>query len=267
MNYKFTADGKKVVIIGPLNTRETIVQEIFVADGEEFPAGEHFIVKTLLDKPAETWRAKEERRAKESVEMSQKECRNLEVKISNYQFAAKAAAEKVKWIQGIKEPEVERVYENIKSVICGEYTHIVFDEYDGLEIREWDAKLFSRTEGYGENKRFDGIRLISLYGTYYDTRLELAWRVHTYSDGSGSGSTTFFPCKSLQEAVATCAKIINKKGYINDKDVEFCMKYGIVIDELKNSERLRKKRENIEKEIAKIKDMLITQMDKLGEYR
>ena len=55
MGYKFTADGKKVVVVGALNAKETIVQEIFVTDGTEFPAGEHFVVKTLLDAPAETY--------------------------------------------------------------------------------------------------------------------------------------------------------------------------------------------------------------------
>jgi len=38
MSHKFTTDGKKVVVIGALNTKETIVQEVFVIDGTEFPA-------------------------------------------------------------------------------------------------------------------------------------------------------------------------------------------------------------------------------------
>jgi hypothetical protein len=42
---KFTADGKKVVVIGSLNSQEKIVQEIFVFDGSEIPSGEHFVVK------------------------------------------------------------------------------------------------------------------------------------------------------------------------------------------------------------------------------
>jgi hypothetical protein len=67
MSHKFTSDGKKVAIIGALNAKETIVLEIFVNDGTEFPAGEHFVVKTLLDVPAETYKAREERTILERI--------------------------------------------------------------------------------------------------------------------------------------------------------------------------------------------------------
>lgn len=255
MNYKFTSDGRKVVIIGALNARETIVQEIFATDGTEFPAGEHFVVKTLLDVPAETYQSKQKRQIEEDVVKLKRECEKLRAEISGFRFAAAAAATKIKWIQGIKEPEVERVFDQIKSALCSEYTHIVFNNYDGPEIAEWDAKLFSRSEGYGENKRFDGIRLVSLFGVWNE-RLKLDWRVHTYSDGSGSGRTSFIPCKSLQEAIKTAGEIINAKGHISDKDVEFCTKYDIAVDEVKNAARLAGKAEYIKKQIADKKEQL-----------
>jgi len=55
---KYTASGNKVIVVGKLNNQETIVQKIFVSEGNEIPAGENFIVKTLLDAPAETWKEK-----------------------------------------------------------------------------------------------------------------------------------------------------------------------------------------------------------------
>ena len=56
-NIKYTTDGKKVVVIGDLNQTEKIVQEIFVTkDGDEVPSGERFVVKSLLDEPAKSWK-------------------------------------------------------------------------------------------------------------------------------------------------------------------------------------------------------------------
>lgn len=58
-NIKYTTDGRKVVIIGDLNQTEKIVQEIFVTeDGAEIPSGERFVVKSLLDTPAKSWKEK-----------------------------------------------------------------------------------------------------------------------------------------------------------------------------------------------------------------
>lgn len=46
---KYTADGKKVVVIGDLNQTEKIVQEIFVTeDGCEIPTGERFVIKKVF---------------------------------------------------------------------------------------------------------------------------------------------------------------------------------------------------------------------------
>ena len=55
---KYTNDGKKVLIVGKLNSQETIVQEIFVSAGQEIPSGENFVVKSLHDAPAESWKEK-----------------------------------------------------------------------------------------------------------------------------------------------------------------------------------------------------------------
>ncbi len=39
---KYTTDGKKVVVLGNLNSQEKIVQEVFVVDGSEIPSGEDY---------------------------------------------------------------------------------------------------------------------------------------------------------------------------------------------------------------------------------
>ena len=248
MVYKFTADGKKVAIIGALNTKETIVQEIFVTDGTEFPAGEHFVVKTLLDAPAETYQSRQKRKEEETLARLKSECSRISAEIAGFRTAQAAAASKIKWIKGINDAEVERIFESIQAAVCGEYTHVVFNDYGEPSIAEWDAKLFSREDGYGDSRRFDGVRLVSLFGVW-NKRLELDWRMNTYSDGSGSNKT-FIPCKSFDEAVESAKGIIYSQDWLSDKNHQFCLKYSIPVDDVKNTARINGKVAVIKKNIS-----------------
>lgn len=252
MSHKFTADGKKVAIIGALNAKETIVQEIFVTDGTEFPAGEHFVVKTLLDAPAETYKAKEERRILESIKQLEGEKKRLSDELDKFKFKANAATAKIKWIERVSEDEVGEVFNNLRSMLSGEYTHVLFPDYD-IEIKEWNHELFATCDDYCRN-RFESLRLISLFGEW-NGRLSLSWKVNTYRDGSG-GSTRIIPCKSLQEAVKKAAEIIQAKEHLSDKDFAFCLKHGIPVDETKNAARLAGNRAYINKQITEAKARL-----------
>ena len=247
MNYKFTADGKKVAVVGALNAKETIVQEIFTADGTEFPAGEHFVVKTLLDVPAETYKAKEERSILERIKKLEVERDRVSKEISDFRYRASAAVAKVKWIEKISEPEVKEVFDNIKAMLCGEYTHVVIPGYHGVEIEKWDERLFTSHEGRYDSS-FESMRMVSLYGDW-NGRLTLGWKVNTYRDGSGS-STSFYPCRSLQEAKNKVQEIIHAKEYLSDSDHQSCIKHGIPVDEAKNAARIAGKAEYIKKQIA-----------------
>jgi hypothetical protein len=252
MSHKFTSDGRKVAIIGALNAKETIVQEIFVTDGTEFPAGEHFVVKTLLDAPAKTYKATEEQRILENIKKLEGEKNRLEAEVKGFRFKAQAAAAKVKWIEGIKDAEVQEVFDNLKAMLCGEYTHVVFPSYD-VKIEEWDHKLFTTCDDYHRDS-FESLRLISLFGDW-NGRLSLSWKANTYRDGSGS-CTAFIPCKSLEEAIERAKEIIYAKEHLSDKDYEFCLKYAIPVDEVKNAARLDKKAEYIKQQIAAERERL-----------
>ncbi len=253
MSYKFTSDGRRVAIIGVLNTKETIVQEIFVTDGTEFPAGEHFIVRTLLDNPAETYKVRREREVEESIKKLEKERDRLLAEIDVFKFKASAATAKIKWVEEIAEPEVREVFDNIKAILCGEYTHVVILGYSDIKIEEWNENFFSTSKNY-DRTCFKGLRLVSLFGEW-NGRLGLGWKVNSYEDGSGS-STRFFPCRSLQDAVEKAKEIIYTKDYLSDDDYQFCLKYGVTIDGTKNSERIKKKRESKEEEIQATKEKL-----------
>lgn len=260
MNYKFTSDGRKVAIVGALNAKETIVQEIFVNNGTEFPAGEHFVVKTLLDAPAETYKAKEERRVLDSIKKLEDKKKRLHEEIKEFRFKASAATAKIKWIDGITDEEVRDVFENLKSMLCGEYTHVVFP--DNIEIKEWDHKLFSRNDDYNHNQ-FESLRLISLFGNW-NKRLSLNWKVNSYQDGGGS-TTNIIPCKSLEEAIEKAKEVVYAKDYLSHNDYKFCIKYGIPIEEEKNSIRIAKQKEGIERDIIQAKERLAKLEDNLKD--
>jgi hypothetical protein len=251
MNHKFTSDGRKVAVVGALNAKETIVQEVFVRDGTEFPAGEHFVVKTLLDAPALTYKAKEEQRVIENIERLERERNRLETEIKGFKFKSQAATAKLKWISGVTSNEVQEVFDNLIAMMTGEYTHVVLS--GSGEIKEWGHELFTNCDSY--NRSFESLRLISLFGEW-NGRQSLGWKVNQYQDGSGI-STVFFPCRSFQEAVEKAKEIVYIKEHLSDDSYTLCLKYGIPVDEAKNSARLAGKANCIRKQIQDSRDRIV----------
>lgn len=262
MNCKFTSDGKKVVVVGALNAKETIVQEIFVKDGTEFPAGEHFVVKTLLDAPAPTYKANEEQRLLKEIEQLKKSRDNLQSEIKKLNFDRAAAADRLKWVKGITEDEVAEVFDNLHAIIAGEYTHIFYPS--NMRIEEWTDSTFVQTDSYSRD-RYESIRLISLFGEWRG-RLDMTWKVNTYRDGGGSNET-FIPCRSLQEALDHAKEHIDKKEHLNDATYEFCLKYNIPIDPEKNAKRIADKKEYIQRQIKSYEDTLNKYKDALANIK
>jgi hypothetical protein len=70
---KYTTDGKKVIVVGNLNSQEKIVQEIFIVDGNEIPSGENFVTKSLHDFPAISWKESELIKLESRYEKERKE--------------------------------------------------------------------------------------------------------------------------------------------------------------------------------------------------
>lgn len=242
MNYKYTQDGKKVVVIGALNSQESIVQEVYVVDGSDIPAGEHFVAKTLLDAPAVTWKVAEEIRLNSSIAKLKAEEIALLDNLGRFKAYSKAAMDaKLEWIKNIKEPEVAEVMNAVKAILCGEYTHVITEDYHGITIHEWTPELFTTTDYryYDKIKKFESVRLISLFGHWNDRR-PMTWRVNEYSDGSGH-NTSFIPCVSLEDALNKARAIINTKDGLSDADYEFLVKHGLPVDPVKNAVRVNRK--------------------------
>ena len=99
-NVKYTTDGKKVKVIGQLNSKQIIVREIYVDGDTEIPTGEDFIVTTLLDKPIPTWKEKHLKEINEEYENKKKEYeRKQEILKKEYSDLLDKLSEKNKFIK------------------------------------------------------------------------------------------------------------------------------------------------------------------------
>ncbi|MEB0170054.1 hypothetical protein [Pseudomonas sp. CCC4.4] len=196
---KYTDDGKKVIVVGKLNAQQTIVQEIFVSAGQEIPSGENFVVKSLHDQPAESWKEKNLRELELRYEKSRK---TLEADIAQQASRLTMIKEKAKLHADALFKFVTNSNEGqlglLKKVMSGQITHVFVSGYSP-EIFEWDGgKKTYDIDNYHGRAEIKGIKLLSLFG-YSDGDLE--YRLHTYRDGSG-GSEQVFPAASYKEALA-----------------------------------------------------------------
>jgi len=190
-SFRYTDDGRKVVVIAPLNAKETIVQEVFVSYGQEIPSGENFVAKNLHDSPAVSWKEKnlaelELRYERRKLEI-ERGLDNLNRRNEEAQREATAfIREKLHWRKNIKVDALDTLYRFLND----EITHIVKFNYGDYEILPFKKSLLS-----GE-KREENLKLISLFGS---SEGNLDWRLNYYRDGSG-GWDTIIPCSSLEEA-------------------------------------------------------------------
>jgi len=257
---KYTDDGKKVLVVGKLNAQQTIVQEIFVSAGQEIPSGENFVVKSLHDAPAESWKEKNLRELEARYETSRKkweaEIDQQGRRLSMAKDKAKAHADAL--LKFVDKADSESMI-LLKKVMSGQITHIFVSGYSP-EIYEWEGGRGAyATEDFHDRNKVQGIKLLSLYG-YSDGDLE--YRLHQYRDGSG-GSEQIWPTCSYEEALklAQAACDDQASAYLNEANRSFSLDKwqkieGIVIpsgviekyEALADAQRL-KRIENLRKEL------------------
>jgi len=219
MTHKFTTDGKKVAIVGKLNAQETIVQEIFVTEsGAEVPQGENFVVRSLLDEPAKSWKAKsledEERTYNQKRDYYKREIDNLRNRQSQLIEDLKAKVNSLKLMnQNLTAESLEPVYD----FLTNRFTHVVLNDYGQPDIIEMEK--FHTGNSYG-------LKLISIYG---DDKGDLQFRINNYKDGSGSWKG-FVPFKSYDAALEYLASVLTGKEKIDERDIEKAKKYGVKLD-------------------------------------
>lgn len=257
-DYKYLKDGRKVAVIGTLNNTETIVQEIFVAEnGDEFPAGENFVARGLLDKPAQTFA--DRREIERSVALA-----NVEEKITKAcakLHEVESRAHITSLYHHILDVYEDKTPEDIQALLAfmsGEITHVVFERWGAPEIVEILDALAKTDEN-----RFTGLKLVSLFGVRREqpmrrddnSQLGLEWRISEYHDGSGI-STTIHPCRGLEEAVRVVDRILAEKD-VSQKTIDMKAEYGLAnpTDERIQAWR-RKISDATKKEIRKLQDRI-----------
>lgn len=225
MEIKYTTDGKKVVVIGNLNSQEKIVQEVFIVNGNEIPSGENFVVKSLHDAPAISWKAKhiqeEEARYDLRIKELNDSLKRERERLSRLIDKVKAKAEfmyglaetldisKVKWF-------LDFVTGDIKWCVYG-------SEYSGYEMCEFE-NLPNDVIGYER-----GLRLVSLFG---QSNGDLMYRIHQYSDNSGgySSKSELHVFKTQEEALIKLIEL-NIAAPITDTQFKLRDKYNFTLDQ------------------------------------
>lgn len=209
---KYTSDGKKVVIVGKLNAQQTIVQEVFIVNDAEVPSGENFVVTSLHDAPAISWKEKElakieDRYAKEVQEYN-RATEELRRRLRN---ETNAMREKINYAAKVFKNVSPDSFSLLVSYLCGDITHVVVNNYDP-ELLEW-KDFITMYE--------DKLRLISLFGRDDGT---LQYAVGDYSDFSGS-TKRFIPFTSYEEALGKFKEVVISKG-VSEKSLKLAQKYG-----------------------------------------
>jgi len=248
---KYTTDGKKVIVLGNLNSQEKIVQEIFVSNGVELPAGENFVVKSLLDAPAETWKDKEVKTLEVRRDSLKKECDSLYDEINKKKKRIREVSETIStqlnWMKSFLSKVDEDSLKRLMMFIDGSVTHMVSTDYD-LEILTFDEFM---TNEYG-------MKLLTMFGKDDGS---MAFAVGRYSDGSGSWHDKLVvPCSSYEQAIILLQeeldKRTNKNGKCDSYDVKVSEKYGIKIKQQYLDVYYENKKQQIQEQIISLQGQI-----------
>ena len=251
---KYTADGKKVVVISKLNQAETIVQEVFVTDdGTEMAAGEMFVVKALLNKPAKPWKLQELERLEQTYESEHKEWETKINKLRKEKKLAYAAlSARVKWLKNVAkeqhQQELKDAISRIADILSNENKWVVVFDYCRYTMAPFNddgINMLDRIDRDFGCQRYDSMRLLSLYG---DCSGNLEFRINTYSDGSGADEPVMF-FKNKEQALGFIQAKIDSLAEYTSEIIEMAEEYGLLLNHDKLKAYQLKVREMYEKDI------------------
>lgn len=253
MEIKYTSDGKKVVVVGNLNSQEKIVQEIFVANGAEIPSGENFIVKALHDTPSISWKEEQTKKIESEYETTKFKYENeLKVLRARYNDAKNDFEDKTKYLRKCIDKMCLESFDMVTSFLLGKFKYALYDgySYDLVEISDFKCKYFDRE-----------IKLISLMGKDDGT---FSFRLHDYSDGSGGSQSVLF-FETEEDAVKKLSELINARDSFFDSDLKLAKKWNFKLDEVKVKAFKEKTIKGIETNIENYNKSLETAKSQIEE--
>lgn len=257
MEIKYTTDGKKVVIIGNLNSQEKIVQEVFIVNGNEIPSGENFVVSSLHDAPAISWK---EKSLKDLEERYERETKQLNTKISettrllNKEYDS--VREKLNYVGRVLKNASEESFNMLVDYLTGNIKWVVITGWN-LELVPFDH--FDENCNYERNK----LRLVSIFGQDDGS---LSYARGNYSDASG-GKEHFIPFNSYEEALAKFSELLVNKPTYYDDTINKAEKFNVSLDEEKLKVYYDNKRESLQKNIDKYKKDIESWEDALNSIK
>ena len=223
--HKYMSDGRKVVVIGQLNTVESIVQEIFVTEqGDEIPSGERFTTKDLHDKPVISYKKKEEIKLEETLAKLKQNKDTLYNEIEKMKEQRKANAALLKASNShIKTLfDDEQTFDLFADVVAGNIAYATQDcNFDYLSDIIPFEKAVSRDRTDYYNSSFEEIKLLSLFG---NADGDLSYRLYDYRDGSGS-SRKFKFFRNKQEVIKYLEEYMEKKDVLREYDLPIIRKF------------------------------------------
>lgn len=254
-NIKYTTDGRKVVIIGDLNQTEKIVQEIFVTeDGAEIPSGERFVVKSLLDTPAKSWKEKNisdlEARYDRVKEHWEKRIKDIN---KEKELVYKSLSLRVKWLKQVaKQPHPEslkKVIETLTMFLSNTDMWVFYADYSKWHLEKYDQEGFSRIHDYVDydysTPKLEYMKLVSLFGK---TNGDFEFRINKYYDGSGSyNKVEYF--KSKEDALIYMQNRFDNIDAYKEHHLDIAKKFDLKVNDSKLAAFKDIKRQSILKNI------------------
>lgn len=221
--YKYLNDGRKVCVVGKINSTEFIVQEIFIAkDGSELPAGENFVVKSLHDNPVKSYHETQLEKLKEKELKAEQNLEDIEAKTRKAKKELSMMQDMFKSCLATFEAINKNKYtlETLSSFLSGGIEWVVLDSY-GLNKPERLKDVLIQDSGSWGRFQYEGLKLVTLYGKE-DGNLE--YRLKDYKDGSGS-TKKIYPFCTFDEAVekVKCLAVGRlEKDYFTKDDLNIC---------------------------------------------
>lgn len=250
---KWRSDGSKVVVIQQLEN-QSLVEELVVvkSTGEEKPSGNaQFVLNsTLHDVEVATVKSIKENEINTRIDILNKQHENLDKSLAIKLRKAKMFDAINSVIKDHSEFDGIEQLQVFLDFISGKITHAVAINYSEFTILTIEELLISE-DGYSYHKNIEGLKLLSLFGTKYESgrcfrfkekkkgesfdfyrdqqtsKFDFNWKIHRYWDGSGQTEMAIIPCRSMDEAIKVVDQLIADNDIINEKHIALKEKYNL----------------------------------------
>jgi hypothetical protein len=243
MEIKYTTDGKKVVVIGNLNSQDKIVQEIFIVNGQEIPSGENFIAGSLHDAPAISWKEKNLKELEDNYEAKKVKYKNdLDRLNTEYNKQSALLKRKLDYTGEVLKNVSPDSFTDFVDMLTGNIKWVVTAGYTP-ELLTWE-QFYTLYD--------DKLRLISIFGRDNGT---FTYARGTYSDYSG-GSEKFMPFNNYDKAFEYFKEQLLKKD-VTDEILKLADKHNIELPADKIQEYKTKRTAVLNANIEKYKQDIV----------